>query len=63
MNMNNSIEKPYILLTPGPLTTSKTVKEAMLKDWCTWDKEYNILVQDMRAKILKIAEASNDLYT
>lgn len=28
--------KPYILLTPGPLTTSETVKEAMLTDWCTW---------------------------
>ena len=27
--------KPYILLTPGPLTTSQTVKEAMLTDWCT----------------------------
>ena len=26
--------KPYILLTPGPLTTSQTVKEAMLTDWC-----------------------------
>ena len=29
--------KPYILLTPGPLTTSETVKEAMLTDWCTWE--------------------------
>ena len=28
--------KPYILLTPGPLTTSETVKEAMLTDWCTY---------------------------
>ena len=27
--------KPYILLTSGPLTTSQTVKEAMLTDWCT----------------------------
>ena len=28
----------YLLLTPGPLSTSETVKEAMLQDWCTWDK-------------------------
>ena len=26
--------KPYLLLTPGPLTTSETVKEAMMTDWC-----------------------------
>ena len=30
----------YLLLTPGPLSTSETVKEAMLQDWCTWDKDY-----------------------
>ena len=33
--------KPYLLLTPGPLTTSETVKEAMMTDWCTWDEDYN----------------------
>ena len=26
------VSSPY-LLTPGPLTTSATVKEAMLRDW------------------------------
>lgn len=26
--------RPYLLLTPGPLTTSETVKEAMMSDWC-----------------------------
>ena len=31
----------YLLLTPGPLSTSQTVREAMLQDWCTWDKDYN----------------------
>ena len=34
--------KPYILLTPGPLTTTETVKEAMMTDWCTWDEDYNV---------------------
>lgn len=29
----------YLLLTPGPLTTSRTVKEAMLFDSCTWDDD------------------------
>ena len=41
--------KPYILLTPGPLTTSETVKEAMLTDWCTWDADYNVhIVEEIR---------------
>ena len=41
--------KPYILLTPGPLTTSQTVKEAMLTDWCTWDEDYNLhIVEEIR---------------
>lgn len=34
--------RPYLLLTPGPLTTSETVKSAMMSDWCTWDEDYNI---------------------
>ncbi|MGL5355590.1 MAG: 2-aminoethylphosphonate--pyruvate transaminase [Cetobacterium sp.] len=53
-------DRPYILLTPGPLTTSAEVKSAMLKDWCTWDSEYNFLVQDMRKRVLSIAEADDD---
>ena len=34
--------RPYLLLTPGPLTTTETVKQAMLTDWCTWDEDYNV---------------------
>ena len=26
----------YLLLTPGPLSTSESVRQAMLQDWCTW---------------------------
>ena len=37
--LEECLEKPYLLLTPGPLTTSNEVRMAMLKDWCTWDKE------------------------
>ncbi|MDP0972077.1 hypothetical protein Q6294_34675, partial [Klebsiella pneumoniae] len=29
----------YLLLTPGPFPTSRTVKEAMLFDSCTWDDD------------------------
>ncbi|MGL5798349.1 MAG: 2-aminoethylphosphonate--pyruvate transaminase, partial [Cetobacterium sp.] len=62
MTNKNTLDRPYILLTPGPLSTSSSVKSAMLKDWCTWDSEYNFLVQDMRRRVLEIAEA-NEEYT
>ena len=32
----------YKLLTPGPLTTTSTVKEEMLFDRCTWDNDYKV---------------------
>lgn len=48
----------YKLLTPGPLTTSDSVKNAMLKDWCTWDDDYNIdIVQNIRSRITYYATA------
>ena len=48
-------ENPYLLLTPGPLSTTKTVKSTMLRDWCTWDGEYNDIVQDIRARLVRLA--------
>lgn len=48
-------DNPYILLTPGPLSTSKTVKAVMLRDWCTWDTDYNSIVTDLRVRLAKMA--------
>jgi 2-aminoethylphosphonate-pyruvate transaminase len=48
-------DNPYLLLTPGPLSTTKRVKSAMLQDWCTWEKDYNDLVQDIRARLVSLA--------
>jgi 2-aminoethylphosphonate-pyruvate transaminase len=56
-------KRPYILLTPGPLTTSDTVREAMLQDWCTWDDDYNNLVQDLRTRLLRLAGSDTHEYT
>ena len=56
-------ENHYKLLTPGPLSTSSSVKNVMLTDWCTWDDEYKELVQNMRRKILEVGEANTDEYT
>lgn len=63
MNTNNLPENPYLLLTPGPLSTSKTVKATMLRDWCTWDDDYNLnIVQSIRNRLLVLAEASPENY-
>lgn len=56
--------KPYILLTPGPLTTSQTVKEAMLTDWCTWDEDYNLhIVEEIRKSLVSLATQHTGDYT
>lgn len=51
MNLNEFPDNPYLLLTPGPLSTSKGVRAAMFRDWCTWDRDYNDIVQDIRRRI------------
>ncbi|MBN2231447.1 MAG: 2-aminoethylphosphonate--pyruvate transaminase [Deltaproteobacteria bacterium] len=51
-------DNPYLLLTPGPLSTSKTVKAAMLRDWCTWDDDYNGIVQKIRRRLTALATAA-----
>jgi len=53
----------YKLLTPGPLTTSCTVKEEMLLDRCTWDDEYKQITQKIRGQLLELAAVSPDEYT
>ena len=47
-------DMPY-LLTPGPLTTSRTVKLAMLADWGSRDVEFRKIVGDIRKRILQLA--------
>lgn len=53
----------YKLLTPGPLTTTATVKQAMLTDHCTWDQEYKTITQEIRQKLLVLAGVSEQEYT
>ncbi|TGV05873.1 2-aminoethylphosphonate--pyruvate transaminase, partial [Mesorhizobium sp. M00.F.Ca.ET.186.01.1.1] len=63
MKLTQLPDNPYLLLTPGPLSTSKSVKAAMLRDWCTWDNEYNDLVQDIRKKLVRLSGNNHDDYT
>lgn len=45
--------EPY-LLTPGPLTTSAQVKQAMLRDWGSWDEDFRAMTREMRARLLAL---------
>ena len=53
----------YKLLTPGPLTTTDTVKKEMLFDHCTWDDDYKKITTKIRGELLKLAHVSEPEYT
>lgn len=53
----------YKLLTPGPLTTTNTVRNSMNEDRCTWDDEYKQITQSIRKQLLTIAGADENKYT
>ena len=52
--------KTYKLLTPGPLTTTATVKREMMFDHCTWDDDYKKITQEIRRGLLKLAHVSEE---
>ena len=57
-------ENPYLLLTPGPLSTTPTVKRVMMRDWCTWDDDYNVeVVQVIRKQLVALAGGAPDTHT
>lgn len=47
---------PYLLLTPGPLSTSPAVRAALVRDWCTWDDEYNAITREIRVRLEDLAD-------
>ena len=49
-----------LLFTPGPLTTSATVKQAMLRDLGSRDDEFIALVRAIRQRLLGIAGVSQE---
>ncbi|HIX99601.1 2-aminoethylphosphonate--pyruvate transaminase [Faecalicatena contorta] len=53
----------YKLLTPGPLTTTDTVKREMLADHCTWDDDYKQITQKIRRELLELAHVTEKDYT
>jgi len=63
MHLDDLPDNPYLLLTPGPLSTTKSVKATMLRDWCTWDDDYKNLVQRVRAELVLLATRHTEQYT
>jgi 2-aminoethylphosphonate-pyruvate transaminase len=48
------MDRDKILLTPGPLTTTLRTKLAMLKDWGSWDADFNAVTARVRHSLLSI---------
>jgi 2-aminoethylphosphonate-pyruvate transaminase len=57
-----SLSKDKILFTPGPLTTSSTVKQAMLRDLGSRDSEFIAVVAEIRDTLVRLATAAVNDY-
>src|SRR5262245_58765632 len=55
--------KDKALFTPGPLTTSATVKQAMLRDLGSRDFEFIEVVRDIRRRLVALGTAHTSEYT
>ena len=58
--MTFSADEP-LLLTPGPLTTSAAVKQAMLRDWGSRDRTFIALNADVLGRLASLAGDPGDL--
>lgn len=48
-----------ILLTPGPLTTSLATKQAMLRDWGSWDAGFNAITRSLCDDLIAIVRGQD----
>ena len=55
--------KDKVLFTPGPLTTSRTVKQAMLRDLGSRDFEFITLVKAIRRWLVELGSVNETDYT
>ena len=53
------MDRDKILLTPGPLTTTLRTKLAMLKDWGSWDAEFNAVTASIRKSLLNVIHGAD----
>ena len=54
----SNVDRDPILLTPGPLTTSLRTKAAMLRDWGSWDSNFNAVTARVRERLLAIVNGA-----
>ncbi len=59
----SAIPSEPLLLTPGPLTTSRTVREAMLRDWGSRDRDFIALNAAVRERLAALAGAGTSHVT
>ena len=52
--MVNERDTQYLLLTPGPLSTTRTVRSAMMQEYSTWDVDYNSIVEFIRVRLVRL---------
>lgn len=53
-------ELDAFLLTPGPLTTSARTRQAMLRDWGSWDGDFKAVTAEIRQRLLALCDAERD---
>jgi 2-aminoethylphosphonate-pyruvate transaminase len=53
------MDRDRILLTPGPLTTTLRTKLAMLRDWGSWDADFNAVTARLRERLLDIVHGGD----
>ncbi|MCV6598356.1 MAG: 2-aminoethylphosphonate--pyruvate transaminase [Mangrovicoccus sp.] len=56
-----ALGEPY-LLTPGPLTTSEAVKQAMLRDWGSWDGDFRAMTAELRRRLCALLGSDAEAY-
>jgi len=50
--------QPY-LLTPGPITTSLSVKQAMLQDWGSWDGDFRAMTAQLCQRLTSLVDGEH----
>ncbi len=53
------MDRDRILLTPGPLTTTLRTKLAMLRDWGSWDADFNAVTARVRQRLLEVVHGQD----
>ena len=53
------MDRDKILLTPGPLTTTLRTKLAMLRDWGSWDADFNAVTARLRRSLPQIVHGAD----